>query len=155
MIYIPFFIVILIDKKLRYKERYKERKEACQHPASGHYPPLHYPAATQHATPPAHHLHTPPRRTHTHARTRSKRARARTRTKYGRTGARRRGLGERHPSVTTPETTCDHKPCTSPLERAHTSTQRCTAASRFNGFTLGLYRLSKPSPMFHSTQVPA
>src|SRR5579859_2000568 len=108
-------------------------------------------------THPAHHTTgtPPPRRTHTHARTRSKRARARTRTKYGRTGARRRGLGERHPSVTTPETTCDHKPCTSPLERAHTSTQRCTAASRFNGFTLGLYRLSKPSPMFHSTQVPA
>lgn len=40
MIYIPFFIVILIDKRggkrggkrenVRYKERYKERKEACQ-----------------------------------------------------------------------------------------------------------------------------
>ena len=26
------------------------------------------------------------------------------------TGACRRGLGERHPSVTTPETTCDHQP---------------------------------------------
>ena len=30
------------------------------------------------------------------------------------TGARRRGLGERHTSVTTPETTCDHQPLHQP-----------------------------------------
>ena len=129
-----------------------------------------------HSTPHRpHHAYTPPTGTHTRLHTRlhtppthrlQERTQAYTQAHtqaYTRlhthaqapTGACRRGLGERHPSVTTPETTCDHQPCTSPLERAHTSTQRCTAASRFNGFTLGLYRLSKPSPMFHSTQVPA
>ena len=40
----------------------------------------------------------------------------------------RRGQGERHPSVTTPEMTCDHllhQPLHQPIERAHTE---CTQA---------------------------
>ncbi len=100
--------------------------------------PYHHRLYTEraHAHTRAHRLHrtcTPPRRTRTRAlRTRTP---AHARSEYGRTGAHARGRGERHPSVTTPETTCDHL-----LHLLHTRaqsvhracTERAAGASRFN-----------------------
>ena len=67
------------------------------------------------------HRHTTPHRLHSTAHRLQERAPARTHRRarlhtrlhtgaQAPTGAHRRGLGERHPSVTTPETTCDHSP---------------------------------------------
>ncbi len=97
-------------------------------------PPATQHSTAQHRTPHSvHRTCTPPRRTRTRAlRTRTP---AHARSEYGRTGAHRRGRGERHPSVTTPETTCDHL-----LHLLHTRaqsvhracTERAAGASRFN-----------------------
>ena len=158
MIYIPFFIVILIDKR-GVREAERERKARTQvriqiriqiriqhraataqrkrgirraerkkryEPAPHTIPPhsatphrLHH-----HTTQRLHSAYTAPTGTHTHAhpptpayknvharlhRRTHRRTHRRARAQAP-TGACRRGLGERHPSVTTPETTCDHQP---------------------------------------------
>ena len=85
----------------------RHRTKRGMHRAPSHRQQKRYEPAT--TPPPAHHPHH-----HVHTATKMN-ARARTHTRAHRrsgthTGAHRRGLGERHPSVTTPETTCDHPP---------------------------------------------
>ena len=131
MIYITFFIVILIDKRgVREAERETERETSTPSNTgtnTGTNTERYTTATTAREKRQAssrqnkrgmttqRHRSTPPRGS-AHARLEEARTRAfytahaHTRTKYGRTGACRRGLGERHTSVTTPEMTCDHQP---------------------------------------------
>ena len=93
-------------------------------PAPSH-PPTTPPRRT---TPRTHRLHERTR-THRHAHTGAQAP----------TGACRRGLGERHPSVTTPETTCDHPPYHPSTERAQSEPQPPQGLMLYSWFVLGLY----------------
>ena len=84
------------------REEEKKRYGATPHHPPSRTPHLHtaYTHRTPRTPPPTEVQHRVPSRLNERTHTRL----------HTPTGAHRRGLGERHPSVTTPETTCDHPP---------------------------------------------